>query len=36
VRECEKILKIEDADTYPEVNKDIVAFIMVRILMPTG
>jgi len=26
VRECEKILKIEDADTYPEVNKDIVAF----------
>jgi len=24
--ECEKILKIEDADTYPEVNKDIVAF----------
>ncbi|GAE90805.1 hypothetical protein [Acetivibrio straminisolvens] len=24
--ECEKVLKIEDAETYPEVNKDIVAF----------
>ncbi|HOM03429.1 MAG TPA: serine protease [Acetivibrio sp.] len=24
--ECEKVLKIEDADTYPEVDKDIVAF----------